>query len=282
MVWPVDMAARQMSLGVILSRKSSPPGLQALMLRARQLSGKAMCDPGVTANRGKPDLSCIIGGHNACCLHAIRSHKLVHAKTPLVIITIGTALPDRKRPALHLGCMPAVDGPILPNAETNSPHPGVCFYQRESLPGYSAIFRHPNDELNFCYYLIPCGKDGMCGDVKVCPALAQLWQELRPEHASRLHCACAAVSSSKTGAFRSFAALACPVCKGERRKVKGDQDTHKAASSSHQHGLACLAPSAAVIHISSSCTLCSQRNSHHTPNTMHSSTTLRPRLAPRV
>ncbi|CAL5219487.1 g1326 [Coccomyxa viridis] len=42
---------------------------------------------------------------------------------------------------------------------------GVCFYQRESLPGYSAIFRHPNDELNFCYYLIPCGKDGMCGDV---------------------------------------------------------------------------------------------------------------------
>ena len=44
---------------------------------------------------------------------------------------------------------------------------GVCFYQRESLPGYSAIFRHPNDELNYCYYLIPCGKDGMCGDVKV-------------------------------------------------------------------------------------------------------------------
>ena len=46
-------------------------------------------------------------------------------------------------------------------------HAGVCFYQRESLPGYSAIFRHPNDELNYCYYLIPHGKDGMCGDVKV-------------------------------------------------------------------------------------------------------------------
>ena len=46
---------------------------------------------------------------------------------------------------------------------------GVCFYQRESLPGYSAIFRHPNDELNFCYYLIPCGKDGMCGDVQAWP-----------------------------------------------------------------------------------------------------------------
>ena len=44
---------------------------------------------------------------------------------------------------------------------------GVCFYQRESLPGYSAIFRHANDELNYCYYLIPCGKDGMCGNVTV-------------------------------------------------------------------------------------------------------------------
>ena len=43
----------------------------------------------------------------------------------------------------------------------------MCFYNRESLPGYSAIFRHANDELNYCYYLIPCGKDGMCGDVTV-------------------------------------------------------------------------------------------------------------------
>jgi hypothetical protein len=25
---------------------------------------------------------------------------------------------------------------------------------------------HPNDELNYCYYLIPCGKEGYCGDVK--------------------------------------------------------------------------------------------------------------------
>ena len=51
---------------------------------------------------------------------------------------------------------------------------GVCFYQRESLPGYSAIFRHPNDELNFCYYLIPAGKNGMCGDVKVMHAASVL------------------------------------------------------------------------------------------------------------
>lgn len=29
----------------------------------------------------------------------------------------------------------------------------------------SAVCRHPNDELNYCYYLIPCGKAGYCGDV---------------------------------------------------------------------------------------------------------------------
>jgi hypothetical protein len=27
------------------------------------------------------------------------------------------------------------------------------------------LVRHPNDELNYCYYLIPCGKAGYCGDV---------------------------------------------------------------------------------------------------------------------
>lgn len=48
-----------------------------------------------------------------------------------------------------------------------SPHLLVPLKRRRwSLPGYAAIFRHPNDELNYCYYLIPCGKDGYCGDVK--------------------------------------------------------------------------------------------------------------------
>ncbi|DBB08196.1 hypothetical protein WJX82_008398 [Trebouxia sp. C0006] len=47
----------------------------------------------------------------------------------------------------------------------NTDFDGVCFYQKESLPGYSAIFKHPNDELNYCYYLIPHGKEGFCGDV---------------------------------------------------------------------------------------------------------------------
>lgn len=47
----------------------------------------------------------------------------------------------------------------------NTNFDGVCFYQPESLPGYSAIFRHPKDELNYCYYLIPCGAPGMCGNV---------------------------------------------------------------------------------------------------------------------
>jgi hypothetical protein len=40
----------------------------------------------------------------------------------------------------------------------NTNFDGVCFYPKWSLPGYAAIFRHPNDELNYCYYLIPCGK----------------------------------------------------------------------------------------------------------------------------
>lgn len=47
----------------------------------------------------------------------------------------------------------------------NTNFDGVCFYPKWSLPGYAAIFRHPNDELNYCYYLIPSGKDGYCGDV---------------------------------------------------------------------------------------------------------------------
>ncbi|GAX79984.1 hypothetical protein CEUSTIGMA_g7423.t1 [Chlamydomonas eustigma] len=48
----------------------------------------------------------------------------------------------------------------------NTNFDGVCFYPKWSLPGYAAIFRHPNDELNYCYYLIPCGnKPGQCGEV---------------------------------------------------------------------------------------------------------------------
>ena len=51
------------------------------------------------------------------------------------------------------------------------PAPGVCFYPRESLPGYCAIFREWDDSLNMCYYLIPHGKgNGQCGAVKVPPA----------------------------------------------------------------------------------------------------------------
>ncbi|XP_053375497.1 conditioned medium factor receptor 1-like [Mercenaria mercenaria] len=32
---------------------------------------------------------------------------------------------------------------------------GVVFYNKELLPGYAALFRHPNDVLNFCCYIIP-------------------------------------------------------------------------------------------------------------------------------
>lgn len=32
---------------------------------------------------------------------------------------------------------------------------GVVYYNGGLLPGYAALFRHPNDELNYCCYLIP-------------------------------------------------------------------------------------------------------------------------------
>ncbi|MGB9338315.1 MAG: NAD(P)/FAD-dependent oxidoreductase [Polyangiales bacterium] len=35
---------------------------------------------------------------------------------------------------------------------------GVCYMERDLLPGYAAIFRHPNDVLNYCAYIIPGGK----------------------------------------------------------------------------------------------------------------------------
>jgi geranylgeranyl reductase family protein len=75
------------------------------------------------------------------------------------------------RLATHLGyCTEAPRGvcsrAFVEGGSHNTDFDGVCFYQRESLPGYSAIFKHPNEELNFCYYLIPCGnKPGQCGGV---------------------------------------------------------------------------------------------------------------------
>lgn len=46
----------------------------------------------------------------------------------------------------------------------------MCFYPEATLPGYSAIFKHANEELNFCYYLIPGGDgEGQCGNVYVRP-----------------------------------------------------------------------------------------------------------------
>jgi geranylgeranyl reductase family protein len=43
---------------------------------------------------------------------------------------------------------------------------GICYMERELLPGYAAIFRHPHDELNFCTYIIP-GGDATPSDLKV-------------------------------------------------------------------------------------------------------------------
>lgn len=48
----------------------------------------------------------------------------------------------------------------------NAKFDGVCFYRKESLPGYAALFKHPRGELSYSYYLIPHGpKPGQCGDV---------------------------------------------------------------------------------------------------------------------
>ncbi|MFZ1862939.1 MAG: NAD(P)/FAD-dependent oxidoreductase [Polyangiales bacterium] len=43
---------------------------------------------------------------------------------------------------------------------------GICYMEQELLPGYAAIFRHPNDELNFCTYIIP-GGEAVPSDLKV-------------------------------------------------------------------------------------------------------------------
>jgi len=36
---------------------------------------------------------------------------------------------------------------------------GVVFYNKGLLPGYAALFRHPNNELNYCCYIIPGNPD---------------------------------------------------------------------------------------------------------------------------
>ncbi|XP_033748016.1 conditioned medium factor receptor 1-like [Pecten maximus] len=45
---------------------------------------------------------------------------------------------------------------------------GVVFYNKGMLPGYSALFRHPNDVLNYCVYIIP-------GNPKVTPDDLTYW-----------------------------------------------------------------------------------------------------------
>lgn len=47
---------------------------------------------------------------------------------------------------------------------------GVVFYNKELLPGYSALFRHPNDVLNYCVYIIP-------GNPKVVPEKLDYWHD---------------------------------------------------------------------------------------------------------
>jgi len=43
---------------------------------------------------------------------------------------------------------------------------GVVFYNKALLPGYAAIFKHPNEELNYCCYLIPGNPKVVNDDLK--------------------------------------------------------------------------------------------------------------------
>ncbi|XP_060579987.1 conditioned medium factor receptor 1-like [Ruditapes philippinarum] len=47
---------------------------------------------------------------------------------------------------------------------------GVVFYNKDLLPGYAALFRHPNDVLNYCCYIIP-------GNPKCVPDDIAYWHE---------------------------------------------------------------------------------------------------------
>jgi len=56
---------------------------------------------------------------------------------------------------------------------------GVVFYNRDILPGYAALFKHPNDELNLCVYLIP-------GNPKVVPEDLPKWHEFMMKQDSHI------------------------------------------------------------------------------------------------
>lgn len=47
---------------------------------------------------------------------------------------------------------------------------GVVFWNKDILPGYAALFKHPNDELNYCVYIIP-------GNPAVVPEDLTKWHE---------------------------------------------------------------------------------------------------------
>ena len=56
---------------------------------------------------------------------------------------------------------------------------GVVFYNKDILPGYAALFKHPNDELNLCVYLIP-------GNPKVVPDDLPKWHEFMMKQDSHI------------------------------------------------------------------------------------------------
>ena len=75
------------------------------------------------------------------------------------------------RLATHLGLVNEAPGGICSRAYVdggthNFEADGVVFYNKGLLPGYAALFRHPDNVLNYCCYIIPGNPDVTVDDLK--------------------------------------------------------------------------------------------------------------------
>ena len=75
------------------------------------------------------------------------------------------------RLATHLGLVKEAPGGICSRAYVdggthNFEADGVVFYNKGLLPGYAALFRHPDNVLNYCCYIIPGNPDVTVDDLK--------------------------------------------------------------------------------------------------------------------
>jgi len=92
---------------------------------------------------------------------------------------------------------------------------GVVFYNPGLLPGFAALFKHPNDELNYCCYIIP-------GNPKVTNADLAYWHEYlitKDPHVSRALGKNAKLERMKGGSLRLGGE---PVSSGSHLLIIGD------------------------------------------------------------